>query len=61
MSLGLVVLEEKSLTRTYMPQSDDIMSADIKTHKNIGQILHQIVYMSTEVLNSARETSIIKK
>ena len=35
MSLGLVVLEEKLFTRTQtrtpMPQSDDIMSADIKT------------------------------
>ena len=32
MSLGLVVLEKKlftrTRTRTYMPQSDDIMSAD---------------------------------
>ena len=32
MSLGLVVLEKKLFTRTCMPtpQSDDIMSADIK-------------------------------
>ena len=31
MSLGLVVSEEKSLTRTPTPQSDAIMSAAIKT------------------------------
>ena len=41
MSLGLVVLEKKLFTRTPTPQSDDIMSADIKrkirgpcTHRN---------------------------
>ena len=36
MSLGLVVLEDKSFTRmrTHMPQSDAIMSADIKTPKH---------------------------
>ena len=28
LSLGLIVLEEKSFTHTYMPQSDDIKSAD---------------------------------
>ena len=28
MSLGLVVLEEKLFTRTWMPQSGNIMSAD---------------------------------
>ena len=38
MSLGLVVLEKKLFTRTRTrtptPQSDDIMSADIKTETN---------------------------
>ena len=45
MSLGLVVLEEKMLTRSPTPQSDDIMSADIKSHSIIN-IDHSIVMIS---------------
>ena len=40
MSLGLVVLEKKLSTRTPTPQSDDIMSADIKTKAETGFGLH---------------------
>ena len=42
MSLGLVVLEKKLFTRTWMwmpmPQSDDIMSADIKGEEKPRQL-----------------------
>ena len=43
MSLGLVVLEKKLFTRTRprtpTPQSDDIMSADIKNSMSLGLVV----------------------
>ena len=51
MSLGLVVLEKKLFTRTRTPtpQSDDIMSADIKIHVLYGRVKIGFVGMWCDV------------
>ena len=71
MSLGLVVLEKKLFTRTRTPtpQSDDIMSADIKidiisekieiTVSNIDIISQKIDMISREIDLISRKIDII--
>ena len=52
MSLGLVVLEEKSLTHMPTPQSDDIMSDDIKISP-----LEMEVVLSENMVQSPRSNN----
>ena len=52
MSLGLVVLEKKLFTRTPTPQSDDIMSADIKI--NAEKVYQSIRKRDQKRLSSAQ-------